>query len=115
MRTFAYTAVVGSKKGCAFVNRFINTSGVAVVTLTDRSKSVGNRFVIKGFGGVFVLSHCFLDFSGCVMALVIGLGQVSPFFLCHTIERDLVSHSFVVTDVAMVRLWTPGPVPIEVS
>ena len=35
----------------------------SVLTLTDNPKSIRNRFVIEVFGGVFVLSRCFLDFS----------------------------------------------------
>ena len=66
-------------------NRFTHTSWVAIVTLTDRPKSVRNRCVIEVFGGVFVLSRCFLDFSVCVGAFVIGLSQISPlFFSCNT-------------------------------
>ena len=63
------------------VNRFNHTSWVAVVTLTDRPKSVRNRCVIQVFGGVFVLSLGFLDFSLGVRACVIGLSQISSFFL----------------------------------
>ena len=37
-------------------------SWVAVVTLTDRLKSVRIRCVIQVFGVVFVLSRCFLHF-----------------------------------------------------
>ena len=47
---------------------------------TDRPKSVRNRCVIEGFGGVFVLSRCFLDFSVDEGAFVIGLSQISSFF-----------------------------------
>ena len=36
---------------------------MVVVTLTDRPKSVRNRCVIEVFGGVVVLSFCFLEFS----------------------------------------------------
>ena len=52
---------------------FNHTSGVAVVILTDRPKSVRNRCVIEVFDGVFVLSRCFLDFSVGVGAFVTGL------------------------------------------
>ena len=62
------------------VNRFNHTSWVAIVTLTDRPKSVRNRCVIEVFGGVFVLSRCFLDFFVGVGAFVIGLSQISFFF-----------------------------------
>ena len=37
-------------------NRFNNTNWVAVVTPTDRPKSVRNQCIIEGFCGVFVLS-----------------------------------------------------------
>ena len=54
---------------------------MAIFTPTDRPKSVRIRLVIEVFGGVFVLSRCFLDFSVGVGAFVIGLCQISPFFL----------------------------------
>ena len=41
---------------------FNHTSWRAIVTQTDSPKSVRNRCVIEVFGGVFVLSRCFLDF-----------------------------------------------------
>ena len=44
-------------------------SWVAIVTPTDRPKSVRSRYVIEVFGGIFVLSRCFLDFSVGVGAL----------------------------------------------
>ena len=53
---------------------------MAIVTPTDRPKSVRNRCVIEVFGGVFVLSRCYLDFSVGVGAFVIGLSQISAFF-----------------------------------
>ena len=53
---------------------------MAIVTPTDRPNSVRNGCVIEVFGGVFVLSHCFLDFSVDVGAFVIGLSQISSFF-----------------------------------
>ena len=62
------------------VNRFNHTSLVAVVTPTERPKSVRNRCVIEVFSCVFVLSSCFLDFSVGVGALVIGLSQIFSFF-----------------------------------
>ena len=56
------------------------TSSVAIVTPTDRPKLVRNRHVIEVFGGVVVLSRCFLDFSVGVGAFVIGLSKISSFF-----------------------------------
>ena len=53
---------------------------MAIVIPTDRPKSVRNRCVIEVFGGVFVLSRCFLDFSVGVGAFVIGRIQISSFF-----------------------------------
>ena len=49
---------------------------MAIVTPTDRPKSVRNRCVIEVFGVVFVLSRCFLAFSEGVGAFVIGLSQI---------------------------------------
>ena len=40
---------------------------------------VGPRCVIEIFGGVFVLSRCFLDFSVDVGVFVIGLRYISSF------------------------------------
>ena len=53
---------------------------MAIVITTDRPKSFRNRCVIEVFGGVFVLSFCFLDFSVDVGAFVIELSQISSFF-----------------------------------
>ena len=64
------------------MNRFNLTSWIAVVTRTDRRRSVRNRFVIDVFGGVFVLPRCFLDFSVSVVACVIGQNQISSLFSC---------------------------------
>ena len=51
MCPFNFTAVVGSEKGGP-VNKVNHTSWMAVVTPTDRPKSVHNRFVIELFCGV---------------------------------------------------------------
>ena len=40
------------------VGRLGSRTPVAIVTPTDRPKSVSNRCVIEGFGGVYVLSRC---------------------------------------------------------
>ena len=56
----------GKWEGWDPVNRFNHTCSVAIVTPTDRPKSVRNRCVIEVFGGVFVLSRCFFGFfCGC--------------------------------------------------
>ena len=54
---------------------------MVVVTQTDHSKSVRNRCVTEVFGGVFVLSHCFLECSVGVGTFLIRLSQISSFFL----------------------------------
>ena len=60
---------------------------MAIVTPTDRPKSVRNRCVIEVFGGVFVLSRFYLDLSVGVGVFVIGLSQISSFFFrCGYIE-----------------------------
>ena len=53
---------------------------MAVVTTTDRPKSVRNRCVVEVFCGVFVLSLCFFGFPVCRGAFVIDLSQISSFF-----------------------------------
>ena len=55
------------------VNWFNHTSGVTVVTPTDRPKSVRNRCVIEVFGGVLYAVTLLLDLSVGVGAFVIGL------------------------------------------
>ena len=54
---------------------------MAIITQTDRSKSVPNRCVIEVFAGVFVLSRYFLDFAVGVRTFVIGLSQIFFLFL----------------------------------
>ena len=61
-----------------------HTSWVAIVTPTGRPKSVRNRCVIEVFGGGFLLSRCFLDFSADVGVFVIGLSQMSSFLRLKT-------------------------------
>ena len=76
---FDYTTVAGSGK-VGPVNQVNHTSWVAVVTPTDRPKSVPIRCVIKLFMALFVLSLCPYDISVGVWAFVIGLSQISSFF-----------------------------------
>ena len=78
---FDYTAVAGSGK-VGPVNQVNHTSLVAVVTETDRPKSVRNCYVIERFCCV-VLSLCPFDISVGVGAFVIGLSQISSFFSRH--------------------------------
>ena len=47
---------------------------------TDRPKSVRNSCVILVFGGVFMLSRCFLDCSVDVWVFVTGFSQISSIF-----------------------------------
>ena len=58
-----------------------HTSWVALVTPTDRPKSVRNRCLIELFCGVVCVVTCPFDISVGVGAFVIGLGQISPFCL----------------------------------
>ena len=62
------------------VNQVNHTSWVAIVTPTNRPKSVRNRSVTNFFVALFVLSFCPVDISVGVEAFVIGLGQISSFF-----------------------------------
>ena len=61
------------------VNQVNHTSRVALVTPTDRPKSVRNCCLIELFVALFVLSFCPFDISVGVGAFVIGLGQISSF------------------------------------
>ena len=71
-----YTAVVVSGK-VGPVRPVNHTSWVAVVTPTDRPKTVRNRCVIELFVALFVLSLCPFDIS-------VGGGG-----FCHRTESDL--------------------------
>ena len=64
---------------------------MTAVTPTDRPKSVRNSCVIKVFGGVFMLSRCFLDCSVGVGVFVTGLSQISSFFSF----EGILKHRFV--------------------
>ena len=77
---FDYMAVAGIWK-VGPVNRFNHTSWMTVVPPSDRPKLVRNRCVIDFFGDVFVLSCCPFDISDGIEAFVIGLSQISSFFL----------------------------------
>ena len=62
-----------------------HTSLVAIVTPTDRPKSVRNRCLIELFCGVACVVALPFDISVGVGAFVIGLGQISSFlflFIC---------------------------------
>ena len=78
------------------VNRFNHTGLVAVLTATDRPKSVRNRCVIEVFGGVFVLSRCFLDFFVGVGDFVIGLSQISSLFSWQCYQIDYGKMCFAI-------------------
>ena len=53
---------------------------MAVVTPTDRPKSVRNRCVMELFSGVVCVVTFPFDISVGVGAFVIGLSQISSFF-----------------------------------
>ena len=79
MCPFDYTAVAGSGK-VGPVNQVNYTSWVAIVTPTDRPKSVPQPLCNRTFAALFVLSFCPFDISVGVGAFVIGLSQISSFF-----------------------------------
>ena len=64
---------------------------MAFVTPADCPKSVRNRCVFEVFGGVFVLSRCFLDFSVRVGAFVIGPSQISFFSSFSAVDDQALS------------------------
>ena len=68
---------------------------MAVVTPTDRHKSVRICFVIEGFGGVFVLFLDFFLFSDGIGLFAIGLSQISSFLSMHIKgSSNLISEYF---------------------
>ena len=67
-----------------------HTSCMTVVTPSDRPKSVHNRCAIKLFGYAFVLSCYPFDISVGTRAFVIGLSQVSSFFLFWKISSGIL-------------------------
>ena len=79
---FDYTVVAGSGK-VGPVNQVNHTSWVAVVTPTDRPKSVRNRCLIELFCGVVCVVTARFDISVGVGAFVIGLSQISSFLSLH--------------------------------
>ena len=64
------------------INRFNHSSWVAVITSTDRPKSVHNHCVVEVSSCIFVLLLCMLGFSVGVRAFVLGLSQISSFSSC---------------------------------
>ena len=82
--TLDYTTIAVSGK-VGPVKPVNHTSWVTVITPTDRPKSVHNRCVIELFGDVFVLSRCPFDISVGIGAFVVGLIQISSFFLLQPI------------------------------
>ena len=75
-----------------------HTSWVAVVTPTDRPKSVRNRCLIDLFVALFVLSLCPFDISVGVEAFVIGLSQISSFLsLVYKHKEHVICVIFIVT------------------
>ena len=62
MCPFDYTAFVVNGKVGDPVNRLNHISWEAVVSQTDRPKSVCSRCIIDIFGGILVLTCCFLIF-----------------------------------------------------
>ena len=72
-----------------------NTSLVALVTPTDRPKSVRNRCLIELFYDVVCVVTCPFDISVGVGAFVIGLGQISSFLsFKHPIVKKLSTMDF---------------------
>ena len=69
---------------------------MAVVTPTDRPKSVRNRCLIELFVALFVLSLCPFDIFVGVWAFIIGLSQISS-FLSKNEEYVTVLPSFLNT------------------
>ena len=75
------------------------TSWVAVVTPTDRPKSVRNRCLIELFVALFVFSLCPFDISVGVGAFVIGLSQISSFL---SLELVWLLINVMVDDISVI-------------
>ena len=88
-----YTAVAMSGK-VGPLNLVNHTSWVAVVTPTDRPKSVRKSCVIELVVALFVLSFCPFDNSAGVGAFVIGLSQISSFFSWYSISLGRFTFRF---------------------
>ena len=88
---------------------FNHSSWVAIVTPTDRPKSVRNRYVIEVFGGVFVLSLFFWDFSTGEGAFVIGLSQISFFLSQHKSTCKSKNGQDQVSGGVSVLCWHAAP------
>ena len=87
---FDYTAVAGSGK-VGPVNQVNHTSSVAVVTPTDRPKSVRNRCVIELFKGVVcVVTLPFWHFCWCRG-------------FCHRTESDIFLP--LLTGSLKIKMW----------
>ena len=71
------------------VNLVNHTSWVALVTPTDRPKSVRNRCLIELFCGVVCVVTYPFDISVGVGAFVIGLGQISSFLSDISLSEEL--------------------------
>ena len=85
-----------------------HTSWVALVTPTDRPKSVRNRCLIELFCGVVCVVTCPFDISVGVGAFVIGLGQISSFL---SLERRECLKMFLLNNCfpcisAIIKLHT---------
>ena len=72
---------------------------MTAVTPIDRPKSVRNSCVIKVFGGVFVLSRCFLDYSVGVGVFVTGLSQISSFSSLDEKRGGALMHVYVLEHI----------------
>ena len=74
-----FEAVVAGSGKVGPINQVNHISWVAVVTPTDRPKSVRNRCLIELFCGVVCVVTCPFDISVGAGAFVIGLSQISSF------------------------------------
>ena len=100
-----------------------DTSWVALITQTDRPKSVRNRCSIELFCGVVCVVTCPFDISVGVGAFVIGLGQISSFlswiqYYCLNDIIDYTVHLILTTFSHQQIFFLSSPyglVPILIS
>ena len=108
---FDYTAVAGSGK-VGPVNQVNHTSWVAVVTPTDRPKSVRNRCLIELFCGVVcVVTLPFWHFRGCRGFCHRTWVRSPPFCLCT--EFNLNSIGWDKVEISIIFLQRSALIQIK--
>ena len=88
-----------------------HTSWVAVVTPTDRPKSVRNCCLIELFVALFVLLLCPFDISVSIGVFVIGLGQISSFLSVFALNMLNTTKHSTRSCILIVQIFIRGASP----